>query len=258
MEGPFGLIGILLFQNFDLSVIVISYMALLLSLCVHEACHAAAAYQLEDDTAYNLGRLSLNPLVHMDPIGTFLFPLLGMSTGLPFIGWAKPVPVNPVRFKRSWTMRKGMAWVSAAGPLSNLALSLLFLVLISLWLRFVLSVPVDRLDAFRAAMYGPRYVSEAGIEGASGLLLAFGGRMVIINVMLAIFNMIPLGPLDGAGVLLGFLPYRAAQWFDKYRSHMYIVLLILVFTRLLWVVLGPVVDAVYSALFYLAHLLLGA
>lgn len=115
-----------MFDNFSLPAILISYVALLFSLSVHEASHATAAFLLEDRTAQRMGRMTLNPIAHMDPIGTFLFPLIGMSTGIPFIGWAKPVPVNPVNLTRRLRMKTSYAMVAFAGPASNLVLSLVF------------------------------------------------------------------------------------------------------------------------------------
>ena len=128
-----------MFDSISIPTILVSYVALLFSLSVHEASHATAAYWLEDDTAARLGRMSLNPLVHMDPLGTFLFPLLGITTGFPFIGWAKPVPVDPRNLSRRFTQRGGMALVAAAGPASNLVLGAFFLGVLLL----SIDLPVD-------------------------------------------------------------------------------------------------------------------
>lgn len=245
-----------MFDNISIPTILISYVALLFSLSVHEASHATAAYWLEDDTAARLGRMTLNPIAHMDPIGTFLFPLLGMVTGLPFIGWAKPVPIQPNRFTRKFSLRTGVAMVSGAGPASNLVLSLIFLLLTTLALRLLIPDPHLRAQLFFRGMWSPASLLEAG-NSTLVMLVVLGGQLVFMNILLAIFNMLPVGPLDGAGVIQGLLPYRWAQVFEKYRPHMYIVLLILVFTGLLRFVLGPVMEGVYAVLQPLSLFLLG-
>jgi len=253
------------FDHISIPTILISYVALLFSLSVHEASHAAAAYWLEDDTAARLGRMTLNPLAHMDPIGTFLFPLLGMTTGLPFIGWAKPVPIQPNRFSRRFRMRTGISLVSAAGPASNLILCLLFLVATAVAVRLMAGSGTERVHLFITTLNGPEALMEWKVGATALLLLGLGGRLIIINIMLAIFNLLPLGPLDGAGVLQGFLPARWAQSFDHYRRYMFIFLLAVVFipgpgghSSILGWALSPVFDGVFTVLLFLAGLILGA
>jgi Zn-dependent protease len=214
-----------MFEHFSLPALVIGYVALLFSLCVHEACHAGMAYLLDDDTAARMGRLTLNPLAHIDPVGTVLFPLIGMVTGFPMIGWAKPVPVNVSRLTRRFTMRTGYAFVAAAGPASNVILALLAILAVTIGLRVAVPSGV-RWEYFAGAIGGFRRLESMGVSPGASLLLALGGRLVIINFLLAVFNMLPVGPLDGGGVLRAFLPYRAAQWFDNHLMHMYIGLLI--------------------------------
>lgn len=247
-----------MFENFSLFGLVIGYLSLLFSLCVHEASHAASAHLLGDDTAKQLGRLTLNPLAHMDPIGTFLFPLIGMSTGIPMIGWAKPVPYNPARFDRRWTVRGGGAIVSAAGPASNLVLSILFLVATCLVLR--LSVPDlhERAGLFMSGLNGYEAVARRVVNPLTQMLLSFGGTLILINIGLALFNLLPVGPLDGAGVLMGLLPHRMANTFEKYRSQMGLILLILVFTGGARYILSPIFNFVIGYLLLpAASLLLG-
>ncbi|MFO0600790.1 MAG: site-2 protease family protein [Myxococcaceae bacterium] len=150
----------------------------LLSLTVHEWAHAWSAWKLGDDTAAREGRLTLNPIAHIDPIGTILLPLIGV----PF-GWAKPVPVNPVRFNRKVTMGTGMAITAAAGPISNILLALLCAVVLGITIRTGGDV----------------------LQHAPGLqmLLLYG---VQLNVGLAIFNFVPVPPLDGSRILKRFIP----------------------------------------------------
>jgi Zn-dependent protease len=250
------LLGVPVFDHISIPTILVSYVALLFSLSVHEASHATAAYWLEDDTAARLGRMTLNPIAHMDPIGTFLFPLLGMTTGLPFIGWAKPVPIQPNRFTRKFTMRTGIALVSGAGPASNLILSMIFLLITTLTLRIIIPSPELRVEMFFRGLQGPESLMAMN-GGRSWMILALGCQIILINILLAIFNMLPVGPLDGAGVLQGLLPVRWAQVFEKYRPHMYIVLLILVFTGMLRFVLLPIILGVYAVLQPVALFLLG-
>lgn len=163
---------------------------LVLSLTVHEFAHAWSAWLLGDDTAERQGRLTLNPIAHIDPLGTLLLPLLG----IPF-GWAKPVPVNPTRFRRDVHMSTGMMITAAAGPLSNLVLALLGAVTYGLLLRWAPQV-----------IYANR--------GVHLLLIS----LVMTNVVLALFNMLPVPPLDGSRVVEGLLPYRLRESWQRVLS----------------------------------------
>jgi Zn-dependent protease len=164
---------------------------LILSLSVHEWAHAWSAWKLGDDTAALMGRMTLNPLAHIDPIGTVLLPLLGV----PF-GWAKPVPVNPMRFTRRVSMRTGMMITAVAGPISNLGLVVICIIILSFAYRFHL------LDGQRAA----------AIEWLLKTLIS-------LNVILAVFNMLPIPPLDGSRVADALMPrqFRPA-WDSFYRA----------------------------------------
>jgi Zn-dependent protease len=157
---------------------VLRIIVLLLSLCVHEFAHAWAAWRLGDDTAALQGRLTLNPFVHADPIGTYLLPLIGAP-----IGWAKPVPFNPARFRRNVSMSFGTALVKAAGPSANVLLALLSAVALGLLARFT---------------------PEVVAQGAPGFALLI--QLVLTNIGLAIFNLLPIHPLDGGGVADHFVP----------------------------------------------------
>jgi Zn-dependent protease len=178
------------------------FIPLVLSLTVHEYAHAWSARRLGDDTAERLGRLSLNPLVHLDILGTVILPLLGV----PF-GWAKPVPVDPSRFRRDVNMGTGMAITASAGPLSNVALAVISTVILGMLLRF----------------------APEALQGGDGIkaLLVIA---IQINVSLALFNLIPIPPLDGSRIVDGFMPLRLRpQWEAFTRLSPFLLLGVLFF-----------------------------
>ena len=246
-----------MFDSISIPTILVSYVALLFSLSVHEASHATAAYWLEDDTAARLGRMTLNPLAHMDPLGTFLFPLLGMTTGFPFIGWAKPVPVDPRNLRRRFTQRGGMALVSAAGPASNLVLGTLFLGLLLLLVKLAGVPQTHQFGLFIRSFGKVEGLSILNLGLAQTLALALCGHLVLINIGLALFNLLPMGPLDGAGILRGLLPWRWLPKFDRVQPWMGGILIVLALTGLLGIVIGPVFGVVLSGIELIAHLVLG-
>ena len=173
-----------------------------LSLSVHEWAHAWSAHKLGDDTAAREGRLTLNPASHIDPIGTLLLPLLG----IPF-GWAKPVPVNPARFRRGVHMGTGMAITASAGPISNLILS--FFCAVTLGLMFRLA---------------PQLIdSQPGIVK----LLMFG---IQLNIGLAVFNLLPIPPLDGSRIVERFIPYSMRHTWERFQSLAPVLLLVVIAT----------------------------
>ncbi len=194
------------------------FLILLMSLSVHEAAHAWAADRLGDPTARQLGRITLNPLAHIDWIGTVLFPLMAMFSGLPLIGWAKPVPVNWQNLRHP---RRDFAIVAAAGPASNLMLAVLCALILT-------------------AVAG-------GVFGSSMTALMLG-RAVFLNVMLAVFNMIPVPPLDGGNVASGLLPESIARVFDQMRPWGFLILYALMFSGVLGEFVFPIADAIAGLL----------
>jgi Zn-dependent protease len=194
---------------------------MIISLSIHEFAHAWSAWKLGDDTASREGRLTLNPLAHIDLLGTILLPL----AGIPF-GWAKPVPVNPARFRQDVTMGKGMAITAAAGPLSNIILALLAAVAIGLVARLAPDL-LETKTAVRQLLLGG-VVSGRWLPG-----------LLQLNVSLALFNLIPLPPLDGSRIVAWLLPYDLRnKWHDLERFSPYLLLAVFWFGGRL--VSGPI------------------
>ena len=190
--------------DINVAQVIIVFVILVFSLTIHELAHAWTADRLGDPTARLLGRVSLNPLVHADLIGTVVFPLMALVSGVPLIGWAKPVPVNIRLLRRQ---RRDYVLVAAAGPASNLVLAFAAATVMSLGAR-------DAVD-------GPALpiVLASLLAGA-----------VQINLLLAVFNMIPIPPLDGGNVLSGLLPRNLAAGFDRIRPYGFLILYALVLT----------------------------
>ena len=197
----------------DYTSIAIGLGIILVSLTIHEAAHAWTADRLGDPTARLLGRVSLHPLVHIDPIGTILLPIVAAISNFPIIGWAKPVPVNVGRLRHH---RRDFMIVAAAGPLSNLAQALVASILV----RTV--VAGGAMDAATASLAGEVLI-----------------RAVQINLLLAFFNLIPIPPLDGGNVLAGLLPPPMAAIFETVRPFGFILLYALMLTGLLADIIIP-------------------
>lgn len=190
------------------------FVPFLFALCFHEYAHGWMAKRRGDTTAEMQGRLSMNPMVHADPIGTFLLPLSAIIFNLPiFFGWAKPVPVNP---RNLISPRTDMFWVALAGPLSNVLLALVGTFLI-----------------FLIANFGGAFASSV-------IIIKILGFFIMINLFLAIFNMIPLNPLDGGKVLARFLPAHINYKLEQNEHMTGIILLLLVISGALAILAFPV------------------
>ena len=203
--------------NIDFVQVFLFFLVLVFSLTVHEAAHAWTADRLGDSTARYLGRVSINPAVHVDLIGTIVFPLIAITTNLPIIGWAKPVPVDILKLRDNWR-QKFMA-IAAAGPASNLVIA----TIASIILRVV--QPGD-----------PNPEAAFDVGTPIGTLLE---QTVLMNVLLAVFNMLPVPPLDGGNVLSGLLRGEAANMFDRLRPYGFLILYALMFTGTLFTVISP-------------------
>lgn len=190
--------------------IIILAPPLLFALTIHEYSHGLVAYRLGDPTARNLGRLTLNPLKHLDPLGVLAFIIMK-------IGWAKPVPVNPRYFRNPL---KDMIWVALAGPAANVMTAIASSLLAQFLVIFAAFIP--------QAILFP--------------LFQMVGASIWINIILAVFNLLPIPPLDGSKVVMGILPARQAASFAKLEPFGFIILLALFYTGILQKVLTPIIG----------------
>ena len=205
-----------------------TYVVLLFSLSFHESAHAWMAWKLGDETAMRLGRVSLNPVVHIDPIGTLLFPLIQIFTNVPLLGWAKPTPYNPANFRRDVTMRTGHILVAAAGPVSNFLLALVFTGVLFVLMRSGL---VQSRDSFLLNL------TVLGIQ---------------LNVVLALFNLVPIPPLDGSKVASFGLRGELGDRYDRVVGpYGFIILMLLLMSGVLGYVLAPIQSLILHVLFAL-------
>jgi Zn-dependent protease len=204
-----------------------AYVVLLFSLSFHESAHAWTAFRLGDETAKREGRISLNPLVHIDPIGTVLLPLIQLLTGIPTIGWAKPTPVRAVNFRHGW-FERGQVLVAAAGPASNMLLCLVFAIFMAVAVKMKLVTSSHDFGFF------PLYVA------------------IQLNAALAIFNLIPIPPLDGSWVASWGLPRALGHRYDRLVEPLSGVLLLVLFIPLGRYFVGPLSGWITESLFRLA------
>lgn len=193
---------------------------LLLGITCHEVAHGYVAYRFGDPTAKNAGRLTLNPLKHLDPLGTLVLVLTRM------IGWAKPVPINPAYFQNP---RQGIFWVSLAGPLANFGLAAGFYLIFNI---------LNIIQPAMAKGYADSLITPA-------ILISFYG--IIINIILGIFNLFPIPPLDGSKMLATLLPGRLAGQYMRIEKYGFIILILLILTGTLSKIFSQVINFVYQA-----------
>ena len=213
--GTNGILGILL-----------SLPGVIIAMTFHEYAHALAAYKLGDDTPKIQGRLNLNPLSHIDPIGLVLLMVAGF-------GWGRPVQIDPRNFDGKYSLSKSEAIVAAAGPIMNFILAFVFAII-----YYILFVATNVLSGLSTS--------------ALSVLYTIIIQIISINIGLGVFNLIPLPPLDGSKVLMHFLSYNAKQWFYNNERIFYIAFLILWITGLLSSVLAPIFSGVFSGITWLA------
>jgi Zn-dependent protease len=211
-------------QNFDLIGTAFRamkyFVPFLFALCFHEFAHGWVARLRGDNTAETMGRLTLNPLAHADLIGTVILPLMAIVTGIPFFGWAKPVPVDERNLKNP---KVDMFWIAFAGPLSNLLLALIGAIGLGLFVR-----------------YGAGFLLGGEGSGAMEIVSVFK-IFITVNVFLAVFNMLPVYPLDGAKVLARFLPDRMNVQLEAWSGYTSILLLFVFMSGGLSVISGPAI-----------------
>lgn len=195
-----------------------SLLILILAITIHEFSHALAADKLGDPTPRSFGRLTLNPIAHADLVGTVLLPLLSALSGIPTIGWAKPVPIDPFNFRHP---KRDMIITSLAGPASNLLIAIIF----------------------------------GLISNIFHIQNIFIYLFILINISLAIFNLIPIPPLDGSKILINLLPSESgAKWEEALNRYGFILLIILVFLpisdghSLLTIIISPVINFIFGLL----------
>src|SRR3989442_1949542 len=224
-------------MNITIYVGIIQFIVLLLSLSVHESAHAWTANRLGDPTALYLGRISLNPIVHADLMGTIVLPLFGIfALGGAMFGWAKPVPVNTSRLRHP--SRDHMI-VAAAGPISNLLLATIL---------FTFLMAVKGLTADGGQMIYRVAANEVFGESILVPLTVVAYQGMMLNLLLAVFNLIPVAPLDGAAVLSGLLPRSLANVLDQIQSYGFMLLVVLLYLGVPGMLFYPVRDFVLSYL----------
>ncbi len=204
----------------DLTVIqkiAIYALPVIFAITVHEAAHGYAAKHFGDMTAFNAGRITLNPIKHIDLFGTIILPAMTVMLGGILFGWAKPVPVD---FRRLKQPKKDMLWVAAAGPASNFVMAIFW--------ALVLKLSVHAPEAFVLPM---------------GLMAKAG---VTINIVLMVLNLLPLPPLDGGRIAVSLLPMRLARPFAQIERYGFIILIILLFSGVLGRILDPLINLVYA------------
>jgi Zn-dependent protease len=216
-------------------LIAFQIVVLILAFSVHECAHAWTAWRLGDPTAKMLGRVTLNPAKHLDPLGSILFPLISLVYGGFLVGWAKPTPVTSRNFKN---FKRDDILVTLAGPASNLLSATIALILLLVMKHFVPNGVISIATAMALAQHVPGIVTE-GLPTLFPVAL-FLYFVILINLLLFVFNLIPVPPLDGSHILRHFLPYKAVQFYDRMGMFGLIIIFLLG---------GKFISAVFSPLF---------
>lgn len=210
------------FSEGSLLGLLLTLPGLLVAITFHEFAHAYVADKLGDDTPRQQGRLNLNPLSHLDPIGSILLLFA-------HFGWGKPVEINPRNFNRKYTMEQGEAMVSAAGPIMNFILAI------------VISIIVCAINKFAGISF-----MQSTLGATIMTILTYA---VIVNVGLGVFNLLPLPPLDGSKIFINFMPYNIKNWIQSNSNIFYIVFLVIWITGIAGQIVSPVIDVITSGIF---------
>ena len=210
--------------------LLVSIPGVLIAITFHEFAHGFVAYKLGDNTAKNEGRLSLNPLDHLDPIGSLMLLFAGF-------GWGKPVHVNPRNYTRKISMEKGEAIVSAAGPIMNFLLAIIFTLIYYAIYKFA----------------GSQLLSST----VGGIIMLLISYTISINIGLGVFNLIPLPPLDGSKIIMPFLPYKAKEWFTNNEQLFSLVFVVLWITGIAGTIISPAINLVTTGILSLGKLIIG-
>lgn len=213
----------------ELLALLLTLPGVIIAITFHEFAHAFATDKLGDDTPRNQGRLTLNPLAHIDPFGFLMLIFV-------HFGWGKPVEINPRNFKRNRSMSAQEAIVALAGPLMNLILAIVLTIIL-----------------FAIVTFAPGFVLTT-----VGYLILIALRMAIsVNIGLGVFNLVPLPPLDGSKILMHFLPYNAKNWFINNQQLFYVIFLVLWVTNLVSYIISPVINGVSTGIYWLVSSLFG-
>ena len=205
-------------------VLLLTLPAILIAITFHEFAHAFVADKLGDNTPRSQGRLTINPLSHIDPVGFALLIVAGF-------GWGKPVQINPRNFKRNITMTKAEALVSAAGPIMNFIIAIITTIILAVILKYSLFANIA------SKVYW--------------LIIVFLMELVLINVGLGLFNLIPLPPLDGSKILNHFLSYNIRAWFEQNQTILYIIFIVIWITGIAGMIITPCIQGVTHGIFML-------
>ena len=219
--GALALSSLMNYSRIELLSLLLTLPAVIIAITFHEYAHAFAADKLGDDTPRMQGRLNLNPLSHIDPVGFMLLMFAGF-------GWGKPVQINPRNFNRNVRMDKGEAIVSLAGPLMNFILVIVSAVILA-----------------AVYMFGNSSFLTSTVGTIIYILLQ---ELVIINIGLGVFNLIPLPPLDGSKIFINFMPYNARRWILEHSQIFYYIFLAIWITGLAGVIISPIINLLYDGL----------
>ena len=213
----------------QLLALLLTLPGVIVAITFHEFAHDFAADKLGDDTPRRQGRLNLNPLSHIDPIGFFMLIFV-------HFGWGKPVEINPTNFNRKRSMSAQEAIVALAGPVMNILIAI------------ILTIVLFAINAFVPTFV----ISQIGVLVVLTLQMA-----ISVNIGLGVFNLVPLPPLDGSKVLMHFLPYDAKTWFMEHRQIFYIIFVVLWVTNLISYIISPVINVVYRGIYSLVSAMFG-